>query len=97
MTAYLLLNHLLNFMAPALLVALLLATLSRLFSGFFGSKRALVQVLWAQLAINFIVGVVVLAAGLVLFGRDGKMLTYVALVIAMAVSQWCQLGGWKRS
>ena len=97
MTAYLLLNHLLNFMAPALLVALLLATLSRLFFGFFGSKRAIVHVLWAQLAINFIVGVAILAIGLVLFGHDGKMLTYVALILAMAVSQWCQLGGWKRS
>lgn len=95
MTAYLLLNHLLNFMAPALAVALLLVAFSRLFSGYFGSKRALVQVLWVQVAINFIVGAAVLAAGLVLFGHDGKMLTYLALVGATAFSQWSLVGGWR--
>ena len=96
MTAYLLLNHLLNFMAPAALVAALLLMFSRLLPGIFGSNKALVYVLWAQLAINFIVGVGVLAAGLVLLGRDGKMLTYVALILATATSQWLLLGGWKR-
>lgn len=96
MSAYLLLNHLLNFMAPAALVAALLVLFSRLLPGFFGSNKALVHALWAQLAINFIVGVGVLAAGLVLLGRDGKMLTYVALILATALSQWCQIGGWKR-
>lgn len=96
MTAYLLLNHLLNFMAPAALVALLLVAFSRLFSGFFGLKKAVVHVWWLHLAINFIVGVGVLAAGLLLSGRDGKMLTYAALVLAVATSQWLQLGGWKR-
>jgi hypothetical protein len=53
-------------------------------------------VLWAQTAINFVVGVGVLSASLVLQGRDGKMLTYVVLVLAIACSQWWQLGGWKR-
>lgn len=95
MTAYLLLNHLLNFIAPALLLALLLVALSRIFFGFFGSKRALVRAPWLQLAINLIVGVGVLAAGLVLFGHDGKMLTYLALVVATALSQWSLMGGWK--
>jgi hypothetical protein len=32
----------------------------------------------------------------VIFGRDGKMVTYLALVLAMATSQWWQLGGWKK-
>ncbi len=96
MTAYLLLNHLLNFMAPAMVVALLLVTLARLFFGFFWSKQAVVQSPWSQLAINFIIGVAVLVAGLVLFGHDGKMLTYLALVLATAASQWCLMGGWRR-
>ncbi|MEO7954372.1 MAG: hypothetical protein ABIR35_09835 [Polaromonas sp.] len=96
MTAYLLLNHLLNFMAPAMLLALWLVAFSRLFSRFFGSKRALVHVLWVQVAINFIVGAAALAAGLVLFGHDGKMLTYLALVLATALSQWSLMGGWKQ-
>ncbi|MFZ3141571.1 hypothetical protein [Polaromonas sp.] len=96
MTAYLLAGHLLNLVAPAALMALLLAVFSRLFSGFFGSNKAFAQGWWAQAAINFIVGAGVLAAGLVLLGHDGKMLTYVVLAFAMAASQWCQLGGWKR-
>ena len=96
MTAYLLANHLLNFVAPAALMALLLVIFSRLFAGFFGSKQPFPQVWWVNLAINFIVGVVVLATGLVLLGRDGKLATYLALVLAMAVSQWWQLGRGKR-
>ena len=96
MTAYLLIDHLLNFAAPAVGVAVLLVLSSRLLSGFFMSKMPLVLNWRTQIAINFVVGVVVLAAGLVLLGRDGKMLTYVALVIATATSQWWLLGGWKR-
>lgn len=95
MTAYLLLNHVLNFMAPAMVVALVLVALTRLFFGFFRSKRALVHTLSAQFAINLIVGLVVLLAGLLLFGHDGKMLTYLALVLSTAVCQWCLLGLWR--
>lgn len=96
MSAYLLINHLLNFMAPAALLALLLVVLSPLFLGFFRSKRPFVESWWVQVAINFVVGVLVLVAGLVLLGRDGKMLTYVGLVLATATSQWLLLGGWKK-
>jgi hypothetical protein len=96
MTAYLLVDHLLNLVAPAALIALLLVVFSRLFPQFFTSKQSFAQAIWAQVAINFVVGAGVLAAGLVLLGRDGKMLTYVVLVVAVAVSQWWQLGGWKR-
>jgi hypothetical protein len=96
MTAYLLIDHLLNFAAPAAVVAFLLVLSSRLLSGFFMSKRPLAHNWRAQIAINFVVGLVVLAAGMVLLGRDGKMLTYVALVIATATSQFWLLGGWKR-
>lgn len=95
MTAYLLINHLLNFMAPAALVALLLVMLSRLFFGFFRSKRALPLTLWAQVAIVFIANMAILTTGLVFFGRDGKMLTYAALVLGAALCQWALLRGWK--
>ena len=95
MTAYLLTNHLLNFMAPAAVVALLLVVLSRLIFWIFKSKRSAAQSWWAQLAIVFIVNVAVLAAGLVFFGHDGKMLTYTALVIGAAVCQWALLRGWR--
>ena len=96
MTVYLLVDHLLNLLAPAALMALLLAVFSRLFSVFIKSKKPFAQAWWTHLAINFVVGAGVLAVGLVLLGHDGKMLTYVVLVLAMAASQWVQLGGWKR-
>ena len=96
MTAYLLADHLLNLVAPAALMALLLVGFSRLFPRFFRSKKVLAHAWWVQVAINFVVGVGVLAIGLVLLGHDGKMLTYVVLVLAIACSQWGQLGGWKR-
>ncbi len=95
MTAYLLTNHLLNFIAPAASVALLLVLLSRLSFGLFKSKQALAQVWWAQAAIIFIVGLVILATGLLAFGRDGKMMTYAALVLGSAVCQWVLVRGWK--
>ena len=96
MTAYLLADHLLNLVAPAALIALLLVVISRVFPVFFRSKQAFAHSWYAQVAINFIAGMGVLVVGLVLFGRDAKMLTYVMLVLVMAISQWCLLGGWKR-
>ena len=41
----------------------------------------------AQLAFHFGVGVAVLVAGLVLSGRDGRLLTYAALVLVSAATQ----------
>lgn len=95
MTAYLLTNHLLNFMAPAALLALLLVLLSRLFAGFFGSKRPIVHTWWAQVAIIFVANMALLTAGLLFFGHDGKMLTYAGLVLGAALCQWVLLRGWK--
>jgi len=95
MTAYLLTNHLLNFIAPAAGVALLLVLLTRLSFGLFGSKQALVRAWWAQAAVVFIVGVLILTAGLLAFGRDGKMMTYAGLVLGAALCQWVLVRGWK--
>ena len=75
-------NHLLNFVAPAAAVALVLVLSSRLV----GSRSASAMSVWLRGAILFAVGVAVLAAGLVLWGRDGKMATYAALVLACATS-----------
>ena len=58
-------------------------------------KRPIAQVWWAQVAIIFIVGVGILVAGLIVFGRDGKMLTYAALVLGAAFCQWVLMRGWK--
>ena len=95
MTAYLLLDHILNFLAPAAALALLLVLLSQIFSRFLASKKPLSQSIYAQAAIIFIVNVLVLSAGLVLFGNDGKMATYAALVLASAVCQWVLWRGWQ--
>ena len=95
MTAYLLLDHILNFLAPAAVVALLLVLFGRFFSRFLKSKKPVAQYLWAQAAIVFIVNVLVLSFGLVVFGNDGKMATYAAMVLASAVCQWVLWRGWK--
>jgi len=79
-----LINHAINFLAPALWLALLLPLTAR----FFVKKWPSARKLSAYAAIHFIVGSVVLGLGLVLFGRDGKMLTYLALVVMGATSQW---------
>jgi hypothetical protein len=76
--------HLLNFAAPALGVGVLTA----LFASLFMKNKPLAQHWYAQAAINFIVCLLVLLGGLWFFGRDGKMATYVVLVLASGSSQW---------
>jgi hypothetical protein len=83
--------HVSNFIAPALIVALLLALLGRAFPG----RKARGQSLWARVAINFAAGVAVLAAGVVVFGHDGMMATYAALVVVMGTSQWLAGRRWR--
>lgn len=79
-----LLIHLANFVLPALVLGLVLAVLAPVFSG----NLAVARILLTQAAINFVVGVLALVAGLVLFGNDGKMATYGALVLATGTAQW---------
>ena len=73
-----LLNHLFNFFAPALVVGAMLAMVAP----FVYKKRLL-----AQAAINFVVSAVVLLAGLWFFGRDAKMASYLAMLVAASVAQ----------
>ena len=96
MTAYLLADHILNFLAPAALVALLLVLFNRVFSQFLASKVPIVQSIWAQAAIIFIANVCILTAGLVIFKNDGKMATYAAMVLGGALGQWVLLRGWTK-
>jgi hypothetical protein len=77
-------NHALNFLAPALWLALLFPLLARLIY----RKQAVTLAIKRQVALLFVVGTLVLLVGLVVFGRDGKMLTYLALVVAVATGQW---------
>ena len=84
-------NHLFNFLLPAAAVAAFLAIASRLFI----KKNGNVTVIWSHIAINFAVCAVCLMAGLVFFGRDGKMATYALMVAAAATSQWVLSKGWR--
>jgi hypothetical protein len=86
------LNHLLNFAAPAISLALLVT----LGAHFFMKKRPLALALSTQLAINIIASSLVFVLGLWLAGRDGKMVSYAAMAVACATSQWLMARGWQR-
>jgi hypothetical protein len=76
--------HLLNFLAPALAVAALSAALAKALW-----RRDLAGVAWHRLAAwGALSGAAALMGGLVAFGKDGKMATYAALVVATALVQW---------
>ncbi len=86
------LNHLLNFLAPALWMAVLMHWFARLFM----KKQAGALSAWAQVAINFIVSGFTLVLGLWFFGHDGKMATYAGMAMLCASSQWWMQGLWRR-
>ena len=76
--------HLANFLAPAVLVGMLTAMLAKLLW-----RRALAGVRWTRMSAWAIGGAALaLVAGLVYFGRDGRMATYGAMVLACAVAAW---------
>ncbi len=85
------LTHLLGFIAPALVVAALVALAGRVVL----SRNNRPQRWWIPFVLNFLVGVAVLVAGLFVFGRDGKMATYGMLVVAVATTQWLSGRGWR--
>lgn len=80
--------HVLNFVAPALGTALILALVSRVL---FRQKNPPIP-LMVQWLLGSLAGSLVLVLGLLVLGRDGKMLTYLALVLALAGVQLMQLG-----
>ena len=84
-------THLLNFAAPALFLALLVPTCARLVGWGAAGRSSW----WSHVAIDFVAGLVALGVGLVLFGRDGKMLTYAGMVVAVASAQWLAGRGWR--
>ena len=95
MTPWDTLIHLLNFAAPALVLAFLLPLAARFVTRVSGQKRTTSLTWLTQVAIHSIVGLVVLAVGLWFFGRDGKMATYAALVLVMASNQWLMARSWR--
>ena len=77
-------NHLLNFIAPALVVAILTAWMGRRLL----SVKAAAPRFRLLTTAGWVAGTVVLVAGSWFFGRDGKMATYLAMVLACATAQW---------
>jgi len=76
--------HLLNFFAPAAGVGLLASGLAKLLW-----RRELNGVAWMRLAgWAAAASAAVLIAGLVIFGHDGKMATYTAMVVVCALTLW---------
>jgi hypothetical protein len=86
--------HVLNFMAPAWGLALFCAICARGLTRL-GLPRAAWRVR-TQVWVNGVLGVAVLLAGLVLWGVDGKMATWGALVFASGTCQWLMCQAWRR-
>ena len=87
--------HLIHFVLPALALAVCMPLAGRWVMGA-GSKGAGSmawprRVFWHALA-----GVGVLVAGLLIQGHDGRMATYVALVLVAATLEWALHRGWLR-
>ena len=83
--------HLVNFMLPALAMAVLMPLAGRWVMGSGGSPWPW-RVLWHGLS-----GVLVLAAGLWLQGQDGLMSTYAVLVLVAGSLEWLLHRGWRRA
>ncbi len=83
MTPLAFLVHVVGFIAPAAFLALVLWTVPRFRRAGRAAKGAGLEVFMLVVA-----GVVVLLAGLVVFGRDGKMATYAALVFVQGTLAW---------
>jgi hypothetical protein len=78
--------HVGNLFVPALMLGALSATLSKLVW-----RRELAGVAWKRLAVPACAeAAIATVAGLVAFGRDGKMATYGAMVLACALMLWWQ-------
>lgn len=91
MTIGLLLLHLWGFVLPALAMALLMPWAGRWVMGP-GSRP-----IFLRMIVHAVGGVLVLAVGLWLHGQDGKMSTYMALLVVSATLEWLMHRGWARN
>ncbi|MEO5732261.1 MAG: hypothetical protein ABIN96_16970 [Rubrivivax sp.] len=78
------LNHIANLLLPGVALGCLAAALAKLMW-----RRELHPIAWVRLAWpSALACAVVAVAGLLLFGHDGRMATYAAMVLACAVMLW---------
>lgn len=84
MTFLTLVGHLANFLVPAVVMAVILALMPRTLR----KARAGRGGFWREVGWSSLAGTLVLVAGLVWFGRDGKMAIYAALVLVQGTLAW---------
>ena len=82
--------HLVNFVLPALAMAVFMPLAGRWVMGSSGLSWPL------RMACHALAGVGVLVTGLVVQGHDGRMATYGALVLVSATLEWLLHRGWRR-
>ena len=91
MTLWQLLWHLLNFVLPALAMAVFMPLAGRWVMGRGGWP-------WGRrMGVHAAAGMLVLVLGLVLQGHDGRMSTYLVLMLVAATAEWAMHRGWQRS
>jgi hypothetical protein len=83
--------HAWGFVLPALVVACVVSFSGRFLKHRGGQRFSFLL----RAAINFAVCLIVLSIGLALTGRDGKMISYAAMVLASGTVQWLMSGGWR--
>lgn len=89
MTFTQLLFHLVNFVLPALGLAVFMPLLGRWVMGSGGMA-------WpSRMCYHAVAGTAVLVTGLLVQGHDGRMVTYVALVLVAATLEWALHRGWR--
>ena len=82
--------HLIGLLLPALAMAVFIPLAGRWVMGTKGLS-------WRRRALGHaVVGSAVLVLGLVLQGHDGRMGTYVALVLVCSSLEWAMHRGWRK-
>ena len=76
--------HVLNFSAPAVGISAWITLISPLIWRGSGRWKA-----WkSRFVLNSLAGILMLLVGMIWTGQDGKMISYAAMVLACATSQW---------
>ena len=88
MTFWQLVLHLFNFALPALAMALFMPLAGR---WVMGPGRVSLR---RRMGVQALCGLAVLVGGLLQHGQDGKMSTYIALVLVAATAEWLMQRGW---
>ncbi len=89
MTFWQLVLHLIHFVLPALAMALFMPMAGRWVMG--PGRISLGR----RMGVQALCGFLVLVGGLWLNGQDGKMSTYIALVLVAATAEWVLQRGWS--